>query len=402
MATKIGDNSLKANVFKKIRKRIEEKFDCIIQKATERRDALLEQLTEWEREDGPVIESLEELKSSKQEMEQLYVALKFETARKSLKKSIDELTDQIRETDNQVSDLSFVCETNDFEWRISQLGVLSKIKGNNIIVRDYSSIQKPLISFGIIGTGGGKFKNPRGILVDENNSRIFVTDSHNRIQVWSMDGKYISEFGKNILSWPWEIVLHDKILYISDFGAHLITKWSNDTFSLIAKSKTTQGSAKGQLYNPAGLDVDCGELFVVEYGNKRVSVFNLDLSFKRIMAVGKLNNSYCLRIRSNTIYIVEVTGIIKLFSKADQLLRTIDECRTFSNFVFHFNFDSSLNFLITDVDKHTLSILSPDGELIHYICFTTWGVREPVGIDVTSKGILVVGFQTGNSAVVIF
>ena len=400
MATKIGDNC-KTNVFKKIRERIEEKFDLIIQKATERRDALLKQLTEWEREDGTVDEGLEELKSSKQEMEQFYVTLKSEAARKSLKKSIDELTDQIRETDNKYSDLSFVCETNDFEWRISQLGVLSKIKGNNIIVRDYSSIQKPLISFGKMGTGEGDFKRPRGILVDENNSRIFVTDNNNRIQVWSMDGKYISEFGKNILSWPWEIVLHDKFLYISDVVTHLILKWSNDTFSLIAKSKTTQGSAKGQLYQPAGLDVDCGELFVVEYENKRISVFNLDLCFKRIMAVGMLNNSFCLRIRSNTIYIVDVTGIIKLFSKADQLLRTIDKCKNFSR-VFHFNFDSSLNFLITDVDKHTLSILSPDGELIHSICFTTWGVRNPVGIDVTSQGNLVASFETENSVIVIF
>ena len=401
MATKIGDNC-KADVFKKIRKRIEEEFDCIIQKATERRDALLEQLTEWEREDGTVDESLEELKSSKQEMEHLYRTLKSEAARKSLKKSIDELTDQISETDNKYSYLSFVCETNDFEWRISQLGVLSMIKKKDIIVRDYSSIREPLISFGMLGTGGGEFKHPRGILVDENNSRIFVTDKNNRIQVWSMDGKYISEFGRNTLSWPWEIVLHDKFLYISDFGAHHITKWSNDTFSLVARSQTTQGSISGQLYQPAGLDVDCGEVFVVEYGNKRVSVFNLlDLCFKRIMAVGMLNDSYCLRIRSNTIYIVELKGVIKLYSKADQLLRTIDECKNFSS-VYHFNFDSSLNFLITDVNKHTVSILSPDGELIHSICFTTLGVSSPFGIDVTSQGNLVVGFQTGNSAVVIF
>ena len=400
MATKIGDNC-KTNVFKKIRKRIEEKFDCIIQKATERRDALLEQLTEWEREDGPVIESLEELKSSKQEMEQLYVALKFETARKSLKKNLDELTDQIRETENQVSDLSFVCETNDFEWRISQLGVLCKNKKKDIIIRDYNSIREPLISFGKMGTGRGEFTDPRGILVDENNSRIFVTDNNNRIQVWSMDGKYLSEFGRNTLNWPWEIVLHDKFLYISDLATNLITKWSNDTFSFIAKSKTNEGSIQGQLYNPAGLDVDCGEVFVVECGNKRVSVFNLDLCFKRIMAVGMMNKSYCLRIRSNTICIVEFKGVIKLFSKADQLLRTIDKCENFSR-VFHFNFDSSLNFLITDKQRNTLSILSPDGELLHSICFTTLGVSKPFGIDVTSQGNLVIGFQTENSAVVIF
>ena len=402
MATMIGGNITdRANVFKKIRKRIEEKFDCIIQKAAERRDALLEQLAEWEREDGAVVEvkGLEELKSSKQEMEQLYGTLKSEAARKSLKQSIDELSKQISESDNKDLNLSFVCETNDFEWRISQFGVLS-MKGKKIIVRDYSSIQKPLLSFGKLGQAGRQFKQPRGILVDEDNSRIFVTDHNNRIQIWSMDGKYLSEFGNNTLDRPWEIVLHDKCLYVSDTYTHFITKWCCDTFSLIAKSNTTRGSKQGQLYSPAGLYIDCGEVFIVEYENKRVSVFDLDLCFKRIMAVGMLNSSHCLRIRSDTIYILEDTGVMKLFSKTDQLLTTIDMSETLKH-VFHFNFESAHNFLITDMGRNTLSIFSPDGELIHSVSFTTWGVSRPFGIDTTREGKLVVCFQLGNSAVVI-
>ena len=51
--------------------------------------------------------------------------------------------------------------------------------------------------------------------------------------------------------------------------------------------------------------------------------------------------------------------------------------------------------------KNTLCVVSPDGELIHSLCFKTWGVREPFGIDVTCGGNLVVGFQAGKSAVVI-
>eukprot|EP00800_Vazella_pourtalesii_P000968 TRINITY_DN10812_c0_g1_i1.p1 TRINITY_DN10812_c0_g1~~TRINITY_DN10812_c0_g1_i1.p1 ORF type:complete len:152 (+),score=36.66 TRINITY_DN10812_c0_g1_i1:33-488(+) len=148
MAAKIGDTTDKANVFKEIRKRIEAKFDFIIQKATERRDALIEQLAEWEREYGDVIGGLEVLKSSKHEMEQVYETLTFETARGSLKKSIDDLTAQISETNKKVFNISFVCETSDFELRLSQLGVLSKTQIKEIIVRDYKSIHKPLISFG--------------------------------------------------------------------------------------------------------------------------------------------------------------------------------------------------------------------------------------------------------------
>ncbi|KAI6652066.1 E3 ubiquitin-protein ligase TRIM71-like isoform X2 [Oopsacas minuta] len=408
MASFLRDNTAGSNenVFMKIRKRIEEKFDSIIQKVVERREALIVQLELLEREYETQVLKMEEIESSKQEMEQLFTTLKLETAKKSLRKSITELNEEIEKSSKvEYPELSFVCETNDLEWRISELGKLGEAKNKEFVVRKYDNISKSLKTFGKNGnnSGKGKFNEPRGVLVDDKNNRIFIADMYNnRIQVWSINGDYISKFGKGTLKYPWEIVLCDNALYISDVAKHFVAKWCSSTFSFMTQTKTTNGWNEGQLDGPAGLDIDSGEVFVVERENNRISVFDLNLCFKRIMANKMINKSCCLRIRSNTIYIVEMTGIIKLFSKADQLMRTIGKNRCFSNNIFHFNFDSANNFLITDVDKNSLFILSPEGELIHSICFKDWKLNSPFGIDVSREGKLVVTFRDGSAAVGIF
>ena len=175
-----------------------------------------------------------------------------------------------------------------------------------------------------------------------------------------------------------------------------------NTFITLKKSNTSEGSKSGQLSSPYGLDIDKEELFVVEYQNKRISVFDLNLEFKRIMANNAIDHSYCLRVRNNTIYIVEKTGVIKLFSKTDQLLKTIRKLPLLSDDICHFNFDSQLNFLITDYRNNSLFILSPEGDLIHSISFTEFDLAEPCGIDIGRDGSIVLSFQSGSKAIAIF
>ena len=199
-----------------------------------------------------------------------------------------------------------------------------------------------------------------------------------------------------------KFVIFDHSIYISDFKGRFLSKWCYNEFTLVKKSKTSEGSKPGQLNYPSGLDIDEEEIFVVEYGNNRISVFDLNLKFLRIIANNSIAHSYCLRVRNNTIYIVERTGVIKLFSKTDQLLKTIPKLPVFSNFIFHFNIDSQLNFLITDRSNNSLFILSPEGDLIHSISFTEFDLKNPHGIDINRDGCIVLSFQIGSKAIAIF
>ena len=408
MATRLSSSPERDDVFKRVRREIDEIFYSLIEKVNERREVLLTQLSkleeEFNRTRASCIQSLEEMKRERTEMEQLLATLKINTARTTLETGIADLSNEISEKEKKLHfpKVRFICGRNDFELNITKFGSLSE-ETENVLVRNCTKLSKPVKVFGKFGKGKVEFTNPRGVVIDNNNERIFITSmSNSPIQAWTMKGEYLFEFGSGILSWPWEGVLNDKCIYFSDLSGHFISMWCLNTCTLVKKSNTFRDSAPGQLNQPSGLDIDGEELFVVEYGNKRISVYDLNLEFKRIMANNVIEQSYCLRVRNNTIYIVEETGVIKLFSKTDQLLKTIPKLSVFSNYIYHFNFDILNNFHISDRDKNTLFILSPEGDLIHSICFTEFDLKEPFGIAIGKNGCIVVSFQSGSKAIAIF
>ena len=410
MATRLVDISSldRENVFKRVRREIEEIFHSLIEKVNERREVLLRQLNQWEEEfnrtRASCIQSLEEIKRERTEMEELLSKLKMNQVRTSMEKGIADLNAVISEKEKKLYyQVRFVCDKNDLELKISKFGSLSKETGN-VLVRNYTQLSKPVKVFGTFGEGKREFSGPKGVVIDNNNQRIFIVDCYNsRIQVWSMEGEYVSEFGKDVLHWPWEIILCGNFIYISDTFKHLLSKWCMNTFTFVKKSKTSLGSAPGQLNTPTGLDIDKEELFVVEHNNRRISVFDLlNLEFKRIMTDNAIADSSCLRVRNNTIYIVEATGVIKLFSKTDVLLKTIPKLPVFSNPIYYSNFDILNNFFILDPDKHRLCILSPEGDLIHSVSFSKYGLYQPFGVDIGKCGTIVMSFSEGSSAVALF
>ena len=388
------------NVFDRIRIRIEEKFSCIVQNIIDRKLSLLQQLNEWEQQysgsQSEIVRSLEELKSEKVDLEMLLSRARAETSKKCMIEGITQLMRQISEKDEDIPKITFNCETNKLEWLISNLGVLNIVENKIIPSKNYDLINKPLKRFGKFGSGKEKFNNPRGVLVEED--RIFIVDmSNSRIQVFTLEGEYVNEFGKKELIWPWEIARWDNFLFVSDVKGNSLTKWHFREFSMEKHSRSIKGSNPGQLVKPSGLAVDDEEIFVVEYGNNRVSVFDLDLQFKRTIVNNAICESNALRVSNNTVYIVERTGRIKLFSKTGQLLSTIKKNPIFSNLICHFNFDFEQNFLISDSDKNCLFILSPEGNLLHSIHFKTFKLDQPYGVGVTRDGNIVMSFQGGNS-----
>ena len=410
MATSLVDapGPDRVNIFQKVRAQINEIFDSLMEKVNVRREVLLSQLYQWEEEfnrtRASCIQSLEEIKRERAEIEECLSKLKMNQARTSMGKGIADLSSVISEKEKKLYyQVRFVCDKNGLELKISKFGSFSK-ETDKVLVRNYTQLSKPVKVFGTFGKGKGEFTNPRGVVIDNENQRIFIADCYNsHIQVWSMEGEYLSEFGGNLRS-PWEILLRDNFIYISDINGHTLSKWCLNTFTFVKESNVHKGPEPGQLNRPAGLDIDKEDLFVVEHGNKRISVFDLNLRFKRIMAEDSITNSYCLRVRSSIVYIVEETGVIKLFSTLGQLLNTIPKLPQFHKTVFHFNFDLQSNFLITIPFQNSLFILSPEGNIIHSVDFNELKsiINTPFSISAFQDGRLLICFQDGSNVFAIF
>ena len=72
-----------------------------------------------------------------------------------------------------------------------------------------------LEQIGTTGNGEGQLSYPRGITINESNGDMFVCDyGNNRVQIFSKDFLFKSQFGKGILKYPSDIKLTNEYIYV--------------------------------------------------------------------------------------------------------------------------------------------------------------------------------------------
>jgi len=135
-------------------------------------------------------------------------------------------------------------------------------------------------SFGI--TGPGHFSHPQFIAVGDDGS-IYVTDLGNkRVQKFSSNGEYITEWGKSgkqsgEFHYPSGIAVSDDFVYVADRDLNRIQKFSLDGEFVTEWGK--KGIHDGQLFFPNGIAVNNGTVYVVDTGNQRIQTFSTDGEF---------------------------------------------------------------------------------------------------------------------------
>ncbi len=126
-------------------------------------------------------------------------------------------------------------------------------------------------------TGGGLCTKPSGIAIDER-GRIYVCDSSDHyIRIFDGQGMFIKEF-KNIQGADGGLagitIDTTGLLYVSDSTNGCLQVFQSDV-GVWVRSIGSKGAEPGQLQLPSGLAVDkTNRIYVVDYGNCRVSVFN--------------------------------------------------------------------------------------------------------------------------------
>jgi len=128
-------------------------------------------------------------------------------------------------------------------------------------------------SWGTKGDGQLEFSGPTGIVVG--NDEVYVSDTgNNRIQVFTLDGKFLRTIGRegsgpNELSRPMHLYFSGEELYIADLGNDRIQIFS--TLGNPIRRFGSSGSKEGQFDAPSGVAVENdGSIIVAGFYNQRV------------------------------------------------------------------------------------------------------------------------------------
>lgn len=125
---------------------------------------------------------------------------------------------------------------------------------------------------------------PMAMIIHPLSNLLYIVDYYKDIKIATLDGKIIGNLGKNLLKGPRGIAC-DSItgfLYVTDSIQNIIFIFGEDG---ILKAYFGNWSLRYRVNIPDGICIDSKkqEVFVVEHGNKLVSVFSMYGKFLRII-----------------------------------------------------------------------------------------------------------------------
>ena len=243
----------------------------------------------------------------------------------------------------------------------------------------YTSKMSPIRSIGEEGEGRVELDCPHGIVLD-GRGNMYIADSENhRIQLVSLAGEFIREFGKRELTYPTTIALFRYWLFVTDVYQNKLLKYNIQSYVLECKSEL-------ELSEPSGIAAENYELFVADRYNNRIVVLSLDFKLLRELGHHKLVEPKAVEINDNKVFVVDNSKHhnIYVFSKIGYLLSRIISLRSGTDYTF-LCFDKFNNILISDMSCKIIQIYTLEGHLIHTIECD----YHPTGIAVTQDNMII-------------
>ena len=382
MATRfpqINPINIPLDTFPRVEQEIRTYFDTIISAVTVRRDELLQQLNDLKQD----YLSKEDLRKKQvQELEQMIGQLDDMSVHqnpnlKFHEENIDRTKEELKKAEQPTPVPVPHFSSEDLQSLLQQLERIGTVQEMSSL---YFDKLKPVWSIGKEGNKKGEFDYPRGIRIE--GEKIYVCDSDNhRIQVFSKDGKFLTEFGKGQLVYPYDIAVYDKWAFVSDWAPNTVLKFRISNYKFMNKS------VEGVLNEPCGLTVDRNEVLVADCRNHRIAVLNLDLHYLREIGKGMLKSPHDVKTDSNKIFVVDGNSShnVHVFSKSADLLYSIISLKGGTYLHKFLCLDQFSNIIISDRTDKSIQIFTSKGQLMHSIQCGGY----PRGIAVTNNNTIV-------------
>ena len=286
------------------------------------------------------------------------------------------------------------CDIHELERCISRLGEIVEVPVN---VPCYTTCHTPVVSTGKVDRTLGELFWPCGVAIHEDTHQMFLANYLNdRVEIFSETGEFFSQLGVGQLSNPWGIAIHGDNLYVSCHSDHTVSQ-----FSLIEMCRVRriggEGSNNGQFYSPRQLTIDLiGCIFIADYGNDRICMHDPDLNHLRNIKHPSMSRPYDVKVSRQRLYVLcsYNTPCIHVLTLEGDKLHSFITCgeEMDVSFPLFFSLDPLNNFVLSDIESHSVRVFSPEGNHLHTIGREGHRPRmfyEPSGVAITPNGRLV-------------
>ena len=144
-------------------------------------------------------------------------------------------------------------------------------RGGCLLVYDLDG--KFIQQVGTPGSAEGQLSNPRGIAIHNTNGDIYICDySNNRIQIFSNDYSYKSQFGMSILKYPTDIQLTKDSIFVLSYQNPFLYTFN---YNLTQLHNTVCDSICKHLKCPFSFIIDGNDNFIIsDNNNNNIVIFN--------------------------------------------------------------------------------------------------------------------------------
>ena len=359
--------------------------------------------------DRIVVEARQELKEKREVLQELQTAkesserdLTKNKLKEVLEKHLRALEDLIREELSKPLNLTWI----EVEWRREQLeqsivevSQVVKMKERPFRTEDYSLKLRPV--WYREGTSSSVIEDPYQLAIDTISGNIFVADqSTKKIKVFDNAGHYLYHI--TTPPYPIGLCLSDEFIFVTT-REHKLVKIEISNNNAIRSVETVKW-----VY---GVDIS-SNIYVCEYSNKSVSVFDDNLNFlKRIPLKSPHftsdSRTYSIKLYENTMYVMFGFSdyCLQVFSLDGQLIRGVIRSSDIKSSYF-FSLDQIGNIIVADYSGHQIKIFSNSGHLIHTISNDTLTEDQklfnPTGISVDKLNNVVVAQENKKCNLIAF
>ena len=318
-------------------------------------------------------------------------------------------------SDDEVSVKCNVTQTNPGEYNITFTPTVTR--GEHLLTVQVGGVDIPNSPFTIpvipirerpVMTIKG-LNDPAGIAVCANGDIVVAERTGNCITILNKKGEKIRSIKRTTLGEfnnPHGVAIsNDGHILVTD--NHRLQKLTTDGVCVQSVGSSNHGNGSLEFDLPKGIAVHptTGEIFVADYGNNRIQVFNgADLSFSHTIRHGNITRPWDIAVDSEGyLYITGyATHKVYKFTTTGQYIHTIATINN-STYIMHLAIHHK-HIYITDTNNHRVLIYDTNGTQLY--SFGTRGSGEgefngPTGITVDTSGNVYV-CDSGNNRIVVY